>query len=291
VDLAVADLRDLDAVRDMARRMQERYESLDVLVNNAGVYRPKRHTAAGGLEETLLVNHLAHFLLTLELLDLLRAGAPARIVNVSSGMHSRADLDLDDLATGPGYMASDYDGITAYANSKLANILFTRELARRLQGSDVGVAAMHPGGVRSSFYRYLNPILRLLMLPVRPFLRSNRKGAETIVWLAAEADLDELDGGYFKDRRRIRPSEEARDDERARRLWQESLRLAGLQEPAEGAAGEQRAEEQREETQGASREQGQEEEEEGAKRAEGESEGEAEGEGEGEGEGKGEGER
>ncbi|MFO7767785.1 MAG: SDR family NAD(P)-dependent oxidoreductase [bacterium] len=222
VHLAAADLRDLAAVREMARGIVDRHPRLDVLVNNAGVYLPRRRTTGEGWEETFAVNHLAHFLLTLELLDLLRESAPARIINVTSGVHERADLDLDDLQ-----MTSDYSGITAYANSKLANVLFTRELARRLQGEDVGAAAVHPGPVRSSFYRHLNPLLRLFLLPVRPLMRSNRKGAETIVWLAAEADHDELDGGYFKDRERVAPSPAARDDERARRLWEESLRLVG----------------------------------------------------------------
>ena len=225
VDLAVADLTDLDAVRSMARDLEGRYPRLDVLVNNAGVYHPKRRTTDQGLEETFTVNHLAHFLLTLELLDLLRESAPSRIINVSSGMHRRADLDLDDLQ-----MTSGYNGIAAYANSKLANILFTRELARHLHGTDVGAAAMHPGPVRSGMYRYLNPVLRLLMMAVRPFMRSNRKGAQTIVWLASEADPDELDGGYFKDGERIAPSARARDDETARRLWERSLDLIAREE-------------------------------------------------------------
>ncbi len=223
VDLAVADLREMSKVRDLAADLRRRYERLDVLVNNAGVYLPDRRTTGDGLEETFAVNHLAHFILTHELLDLLRKGGPARIVNVSSGMHRRADLDLEDLQN-----ASGYSGVGAYADSKLANILFTRELARRLHGTEVGAAAMHPGPVRSGMYRHLNPLVRLLMLPVRPFMRSNRKGAETIVWLAAEAEQDELDGGYFKDRQRRTPSEAARDDGLARRLWEESERLAGV---------------------------------------------------------------
>jgi NAD(P)-dependent dehydrogenase (short-subunit alcohol dehydrogenase family) len=225
VDLVLADLGSLAAVRALAAEVLERCPRLDVLVNNAGLISSRRVETVDGFESTFAVNHLAPFLLTNLLLDRIRASAPARIVTVSSRAHLRAALDFDDLDGRRGYAAMD-----AYAKSKLANILFTRELARRLTGSGVTANCLHPGVVRSDFGAggELGGMMGLGWYMMQPFLLSPRQGAETSIHLATSPDVEGVTGEYFDRRRIARTSSRARDPVAAARLWQVSAERVGI---------------------------------------------------------------
>jgi NAD(P)-dependent dehydrogenase (short-subunit alcohol dehydrogenase family) len=196
---------------------------IDVLVNNAGLIGARRRTTADGFEYTMAVNHLAPFLLTNLLAPALQASAPARVVTVSSVMHRAALLDPDDLQLERRYLP-----MLAYANSKLANVLFTRELARRLDGTGVTANCLHPGTVASRFGDTGAAWLRLGLVVGRPFLRSAVSGARTVVYLAESPDVARHTGGYYVTSKRRNPSRAARDDVLAGRLWDVSARLTGL---------------------------------------------------------------
>jgi retinol dehydrogenase 12 len=226
----IADLASLDQVRALAARLAA-LERIDVLVNNAGLVLGEHRITPDGFEHVFAVNHLAPFLLTNLLLPKLTASAPARVVTVTSDAHSAARLDLDNPNLEHGW-----DSWRSYANSKLANILFTRELARRLQGSGVTANCAHPGVVRTGFGREARPLLRLGVTLARPFLLSPERGADTIVYLASSPEVAEATGGYYVKRRRREPSAAARDDSAARKLWEISEELTGLS-PARPAAG------------------------------------------------------
>lgn len=210
-ELLLADLSSLAQVREAAAELERRHGRLDVLVNNAAAYSKERTLGADGIELQFAVNHLAPFLLTTSLLPLLRRSAPARIVTVSSEAHQGTRMNWEDPTGERGYR-----GLKAYAQSKLANLLFTFELARRLEGSGVTANAVHPGVVGTELLFGGWAPLRLL----RPFLRTPEKGAETIVHLAASPEVAGVSGEYFKDRHPIRPSAAARDPVDARRLWE-----------------------------------------------------------------------
>src|SRR5579859_8180526 len=218
----VADLASLEQVRGLAERLAG-LERIDVLVNNAGLVLGERRVTADGLEHVLALNHLAPFLLTSLLLPTLTQSAPARVVTVTSDAHSAARLDLSDLN-----LERDWDSWRSYANSKLANILFTRELARRLEGTGVTANCAHPGVVRTGFGRQAGPILRLGITIARPFMLSPERGADTIVYLASSPDVADQTGGYYVKRQRREPSAAARDDAAARQLWEISEKMTGL---------------------------------------------------------------
>ncbi len=196
---------------------------IDVLINNAGLVLGERRVTKDGFEYVFAVNHLAPFLLTNLLLPKLTGSAPARVVTVSSDAHTAAKLDLDD----PG-QEHGWNSWRSYANSKLANILFTRELARRLDGTGVTANCAHPGTVRTGFGREGKPLLRLGTTIARPFFLSPERGADTIVYLASSPDVAGGTGGYYVKRQRREPSAAARDDETARRLWDISAKMTGL---------------------------------------------------------------
>jgi NAD(P)-dependent dehydrogenase (short-subunit alcohol dehydrogenase family) len=224
VDWLVADFADQRAVRGLAAEIERRHPRLDVLVNNAGATFRERRVTHEGVEMTLAVNHLAPFLLTTLLLDRLRASAPARIVNVASVAHERGRLDFDDLAMERGYRP-----FAAYSRSKLANLLFTYELARRLEGTGVTANAMHPGLVRTALGDH-NGMLRragwrLLHLVYRQGSLTPEEGADTIVFLAASPDVEGVTGRYFVDREAVSSSAASRDAVAAERLWALSERL------------------------------------------------------------------
>lgn len=226
VDVFVADMSAQAEVRRLAAEVLAAYPRLDVLVNNVGGYWAHRHVTADGLEHTFALNHLAPFLLTELLLDRLRASAPARVVTVSSGAQSMGRIDFDDLQG-----AVRYDGQKAYNQSKLANVLFTYELARRLEGSGVTANVLHPGVVRTAFgqedgLRWM----RLLLPVVRPFLKSPEQGAATSVHLASAPELAGVTGTYFANRQPKKSSPRSYDVDVARRLWDVSARLVGLTE-------------------------------------------------------------
>jgi retinol dehydrogenase 12 len=220
--LEIADLASMEQVRALADRLGT-LDRIDVLVNNAGFVAGQRRFTTDGFEEVLAVNHLAPFLLTNMLLGKLTASAPARVITVSSDAHTAARLDLEDLQLEHGW-----DSWRSYANSKLANILFTRELARRLKGTGVTANCAHPGVVRTGFGREGSPLLRLGITIGRPFLLSPERGASTIVYLATSADVAGATGGYYAKSQLREPSRAARDDATAQRLWQLSEELTGL---------------------------------------------------------------
>lgn len=210
----LADLASQAAVRRLAGEVLARCPRIDVLVNNAGAMYTTRQLGPDGIELTWAVNHLAPFLLTTLLLDRLKASAPARVITTASNAHLGARIAFDDLNAD-----RTYGGFARYKETKLANILFTRELARRLKGSGVTAHAFHPGLVASGFNRNNGALMQLGMLLLKPVSRSPQKGAETLVWLAATPDATALDGGYCVDMRLRQPSPQAQDMETARRLW------------------------------------------------------------------------
>lgn len=220
--LELADLSSLDQVRAVATRLA-RLPRIDVLVNNAGLIGSRRQVTSDGFEYTFAVNHLAPFLLTNLLTRKLQASTRSRVVTVSSVMHRAAMLNLDDLQLERHYLP-----MLAYANSKLANILFTRELARRLAGTGVTANCLHPGTVATRFGDTGAGWLRLGLAAGRPFLRSPESGATTVVYLASSPDVADQNGGYYVNSRRRNPSRAARDHAVARQFWDVSARLTGL---------------------------------------------------------------
>jgi len=220
--LELADLSSLDQVRDLARRLGAR-PRIDVLVNNAGLTVGHRQLTSDGFEQTFAVNHLAPFLLTNLLRPRLDASAPARVVNVASTAHRGARIDLGDLQAERLYLP-----MLAYANSKLANILFTRELARRLDGTGVTANCLHPGTLATRFGQSGSLALRLGLGIARPFLRSAESGGNTVVYLASSPEVADRTGGYYVGRELRVPSRAARDDALARELWEVSARLTGI---------------------------------------------------------------
>lgn len=225
VDILLADLASQTSVRRLAAEVLERYPKLDVLVNNAGAVYSSRQVTEDGIELTWAVNHLAPFLLTTLLLDRLRKNAPARIVTTSSGAHLGARIPFDDMT---GERSYGRFGFSRYSETKLANILFTTELARRLEGTGVTANCFHPGVVASGFNRNNSTLMSLAMATiVKPFSRSPEKGAETLVWLADSPEVSGESGGYFMDMRRVSPSAAAQDAEAARRLWAVSEEQTG----------------------------------------------------------------
>ena len=218
------DLASLADVRRFARDFRSRHVRLDVLVNNAGIHTAHRNVTSEGFETTFVTNHLGPFLLTHELLPVLKVSAPARVVNVASEAHRLGRIHFDDLQ-----LARRWSGIAAYCQSKLANVMFTMELARRLEGTGVTTNAVHPGSVRSNWARGPESgVLRAAVSLASPFLVSVAKGAENSLFAAASPDLEGVSGQYFVRRRERAPSARARDVAAQRRLWAESARLAGV---------------------------------------------------------------
>lgn len=217
--LLLADLSRADGVRSLADQTLAASDRLDVLVNNAGVFTRRREVTADGFEMQFAVNHLAPFLLAHLLQKRLEASAPARIVTVSSEAHRRGRIDFDDIHGETGY-----SGLGAYTQSKLANLLFNRELARRLAGTGVTANAVHPGVVATRLLFDGFAPLRLLT----PFLKTPAEGARTTVLVASAPAFERLTGLYFIDGESARPSARARDDDAARRLWELSARLTGI---------------------------------------------------------------
>jgi NAD(P)-dependent dehydrogenase (short-subunit alcohol dehydrogenase family) len=220
--LELADLSSMEQVRALAARLAQ-LPRLDVLINNAGLVVAKRQLTADGLELTIAVNHLAPFLLTNLLRPKLEASAPARVVTVSSIAHRGAMLSLEHLQSERRYLA-----MRAYANSKLANVLFTREVARRLDGSGVTANCLHPGTIRSRFGHTGALWLRLGLAIGGGMLRTPESGARTVVYLASAPEVAAQTGGYYVNSRLRPPSRQARDDHLARELWDISARLTGL---------------------------------------------------------------
>jgi NAD(P)-dependent dehydrogenase (short-subunit alcohol dehydrogenase family) len=222
-DIIGCDLASFDSVRRAATEFRSRYQRLDVLIDNAGLIIGKREVTVDGFEQTFQVNHLSHFLLTNLLLDVLKNSAPSRIVIVGSEAHEGAHLDLDDLMLEKGYSA-----FKAYGRSKLANLLFCFELARRLEGSGVTANCLHPGVVRTNFGRGLGGMANLYPV-LYPFMKSARKGAVTTIYLASSPEVANISGKYFSRKKVRSSSKESMDKEIGRRLWEKSAKLTGLE--------------------------------------------------------------
>lgn len=223
----LADLSSLDGINSAAEAFLERNDRLHILVNNAGAFFNRRETSVDGFEKTFALNHLAYFLLTHRLLATIKASAPARIVNVSSGAHFAARLNFEDLQN-----ERAYSGFAVYGQSKLANIYFTYALARRLEGSGVTVNCLHPGFVATNFGKsnggLLKPIFALLQLAAL----TPERGAQTSIYLASSPEVEGVSGKYFDNCRAVNSSPVSYDREAAERLWQISLELTGLRDPA-----------------------------------------------------------
>ena len=224
VDAFAADMSSQAEVRRLAVAVLETYPRLDVLINNVGGFWAHRHPTADGLERTFALNHLAPFLLTNLLLDRLKASAPARVVTVSSGAQSAGRIDFDDLQS-----ARNYSGQRAYSQSKLANIMFTNELARRLEGTGVTATSVHPGVVRTNFgaedQAWLFTVVSHVVLP---FLKTPAQGAHTSIYLASSPDVDGVTGQFFANGKPRSANKVAYDTDMTARLWNVSADLVGM---------------------------------------------------------------
>ena len=223
VDILLADLSSQQSVRQLARDFTDRYSRLDVLLNNAGGIFLRRSTTIDGLEQTFAVNYLAPFLLTNLLLDTLKASAPARIVTVASGAHQGATINFNDLQAKKRYSA-----MGAYGQSKLATILFTHELAKRLQGTNVTANCLHPGTVATNFGNGNGPVLSFLVKLVMRTGISPEKGAETSIYLASSPEVEGVTGKYFSNCKEVHSSKESYDEAAAQQLWEISVELTNL---------------------------------------------------------------
>jgi len=223
IDIALADLSSQAAIRHLAQELLRRYPRIHALINNAGVVNMARTVTVDGIETVFAVNHLAYFLLTQLLLPRLVESAPARIVNVASDAHHWATLDFADLQN-----HRRYRGLKVYGQSKLCNLLFTRELARRIAGTGVTVNSLHPGGVATGLGSNNGWWAVLIAKVLKPFLRTADQGADTAIYLTAAPEVANVSGRYFYNRREHRPSRAVPDDEVALRLWQISEQLTAI---------------------------------------------------------------
>ncbi len=227
VEFLQADLSSQESIRDLARTFTDKYDQLQVLVSNAGGVFSKRETTVDGLEMTFALDHLAYFLLTTLLLPVLERSAPARIINVSSGAQGTGKIDFDDLQG-----AKRYSGWRAYSQAKLANVLFTYELACRLQGTGVTANCLHPGFVATGFAQNNSGALQALIKAGQVFAISPEKGAETSVFLASSPLVEGVSGKYFANKKEKKSAKQSYDESAARRLWDVSAQLTGTKDGA-----------------------------------------------------------
>jgi len=226
VDTLVADLSSLAQTRRLAQDFLKRYDRLHVLINNAGAVFMQRQESVDGYEMTFALNHLSPFLLTHLLLDVMRASAPGRIINVSSSAHRMSRMRLDDLQFKRGY-----SGWQAYSQSKLANIYFTTGLDAHMNGDGITTNALHPGFVATNFGKN-NGIFKPFFAISQLMAISPQEGAQTSIFLAASPEVEGVSGKYFEKCRAVAPSHTATDINAARRLWDISLEMTGLAQPA-----------------------------------------------------------
>ncbi|HYW96764.1 MAG TPA: SDR family oxidoreductase [Bacteroidales bacterium] len=222
IDLYIVDLSAMDEIREIAKKISAKYPVIDSLINCAGMIFPERYENADGIELTFALNHLGYFLLTNMLLPNLKAAPSARIINVASEAQRAGKIHFDDLN-----LTRSYSSFKAYSQSKLANIMFTYELARRLEGSRVTANAVHPGTVKTGFGRDFDGMWRILFAFFKPFMRSVEKGAETVIWLATSPEVEGITGKYFTDKKQIRSKEISYDRKAAERLWEMSEKMTG----------------------------------------------------------------
>jgi len=220
IDLLIADLSSQQAIRQLVADFKKKYRQLHVLINDAGVVLRKRTLTTDGIETNFAVNYLAPFLLTNLLLDVLKKSAPARIINVTSGYYKRATINFDDLQS-----EKDYSAFGTYAKSKLALVLFTRELSRRLKGTNVTVNVLHPGVIKSNLGRDMSAFSRLF---TKIFFKSPKKGAETPIYLASSPEVEGISGKFFMNKKEAEFTEASGNEEIARKLWDISAKLTNL---------------------------------------------------------------
>jgi NAD(P)-dependent dehydrogenase (short-subunit alcohol dehydrogenase family) len=223
ISLLVADLASQTEIRRLAEDFKKHYSTLHVLVNNAGIIPRKREVTVDGCETQFAVNHLAPFLLTNLLLDILKSSAPARIVTVSSDMHRGATINFDDLQS-----ERSYRPVRVYSRTKLANVLFTYELARRLQGTAVTANCLHPGVVATKLLADGMGMPRALRTTTRLIGAKPDKGAKTSIYLAASPEVEGVSGKYFVRQKAVESSKGSYDENLASRLWRVSAELTGL---------------------------------------------------------------
>jgi retinol dehydrogenase-12 len=221
--LLQADLESQSQVRAAAAEFLATGKPLHLLINNAGLGNTRRTITADGIETVFAVNHLAYFLLTRLLLDCIKRSAPARIVNVASEAHRFGTINFGDLGGEQRYRT-----FGAYSQSKLANILFTYELARRLAGSGVTVNCLHPGGIASGLWTNNGPLAQLIMKGAKPFLKTPEQGARTIIYLASSDEVKDVTGKYYANCKEKISNRESYDREVARRLWEVSAQMTGI---------------------------------------------------------------
>lgn len=226
VDFLVADLSSQAEIRRLAEEFKRTQDRLDILINNAGAMFAKRETTVDGFERTWALNHLAYVLLTFELLDYLQFSAPARMINVASRAHARFALDLADLQG-----ARDYSSFKAYCRSKLANVVFTYALARRLDGAQVSVNCLHPGVVATGIARNMNGLFRLAFSAVKPLLTTPEDGAATSIYLASSPEAAGVTGKYFAKCKQAPSSPASYDQALQEQIWGISLRQIGASWP------------------------------------------------------------
>jgi NAD(P)-dependent dehydrogenase (short-subunit alcohol dehydrogenase family) len=230
--MLLADLSSMAETREVGAAIAESEPRIDMLINNAGALFSDRQVTPEGLELTFALNHMAYFVLTEALRERLIACAPARIVSTSSAAHQGMSLDFTDLQS-----AKEYRGLRVYGRSKLANILFTRELARRLAGTGVTANCLHPGAVATRFGESSGGWVGRVLPVLRLFFISPEQGADTIIYLASSPEVADTTGAYFVKRKVTAPSAAAQDDAAAKRLWEASEALAAAQSQKERAAG------------------------------------------------------
>ena len=218
-----ADLTDSPAIDGLIKELKEKAGRIDVLVNNAAMLTGSRQLTPEGFETQFFVNHLAYFMLTQLLYDTLKSTAPARIINIASTAHSRGILDFDNLQ-----LERNYKGTQAYANTKLMNLVFTYELARRLEGTGMTANAVHPGVIHTNLLRNFNFVLNMLFHILQKFFKQPDEGAETPVYLACSPEVADVSGKYYKYRNQLGSSEASYDVENQKRLWSASEDLSGV---------------------------------------------------------------
>ena len=219
-EMYYCDFSSLNSIRSFAEKFKAEHQQLDVLINNAGIWEPKRMLSADGIEMNFATNHLAPFLLTNLLLDLLVASNPARIINVASGAHKNVEINFDDLE-----MKQNFGGFKAYSQSKLGNVLFTKSLARKLANKNVMVYCLHPGVVSTNIFNNMGKFAASLM---KLFLISPEKGAQTSIYLATVNEINSPSGSYFSRKKVVSSSRFSNSKEIADKLWDVSSKYVGL---------------------------------------------------------------
>lgn len=225
LEVMLADLAVQSDVREVANQITQKFDRVDVLVNNAGIIADERQETVDGIERTLAINHLAPFLLTNLLLDHLQKAEQARVVNVSSEVHRMGadSFDIEDLQ-----LTDNYSPMKAYGISKLCNIMFTHELAKRNADTPIITNSLHPGVVRTQLAEEANLLMKLFYLIGKPFMRSPKSGAQTTIYLATSDEVESVSGKYFRNKKETAPASIAYDDTATTALWEKSQELTGL---------------------------------------------------------------